>query len=71
MITGDTVIEINGVPVGAIEYPSGFQQDGGFTTQVMSRDPQLEQLMAEGQTVQVTVFNSLTNRRSAPFSMTR
>jgi len=71
MIPGDTVIEINGVPVGAIDYPADSKQDGGFTTQVISRDPQLEQLMAEGQTVQVTVFNSLTNLRSAPFSLTR
>jgi len=71
MIPGDTVIEINGVPVGAIDYPADFKQDGGFTTQVISRDPQLEQLMSEGQTVQVTVFNSLTNLRSAPFSLTR
>ena len=66
MIPGDTVIEINGVAVGAIDYPADFKQDGGFTTQVISRDPQLEQLMSEGQTVQVTVFNSLTNLRSAP-----
>ena len=66
MIPGDTVIEINGIPVGAIDYPADSKQDGGFTTQVISRDPQLEQLMAEGQTVQVTVFNSLTNLRSAP-----
>ena len=66
MITNDTVIEINGVPVGEIDYPADFKQDGGFTTQVISRDPQLEQLMTEGQTVQVTVFNSLTNLRSAP-----
>ena len=71
MIPGDTVIEINGVPVGAIDYPADSKQDGGFTAQVISRDPQLEQLMAEGQTVQVTVFNSLTNLRSAPFSLTR
>jgi hypothetical protein len=71
MIPGDTIIEINGVPVGAIQYPEDSIQDGGFTTQVISRDPQLAQLMAEGQTVQVTVFNSLTNLRSTPFSVTR
>ena len=71
MIPGDSVIEINGVPVGAIDYPADFQRDGGFTTRVVSRDPQLEQLMPEGQTVQVTVFNSLTNLRSAPVVFTR
>src|SRR6185295_17184617 len=71
MITNDTVIEINGVPVGALDYPSDFRVDGGFTTQVVSRDPRLEQLLSPGQTVQVTVFNSLTNLRSNPMSLTR
>lgn len=71
MITNDTVIEINGVPLGALDYPSDFRVDGGFTTQVVSRDPRLEQLLSLGQTVQVTVFNSLTNLRSAPISLTR
>jgi hypothetical protein len=71
MITNDTVIEINGVPLGAIGYPSDSRQDGGTTTRVISRDAHLEQLIAAGQTVQVTVFNSLTNLRSAPMSLTR
>jgi hypothetical protein len=71
MITSDTVIEINGVPLNAIDYPSDFREDGGTTTQVVSRDARLEQLMPAGQTVQVTVFNSLTNLRSAPMSLTR
>jgi hypothetical protein len=71
MITNDTVIEINGVPLGAIDYPSDFREDGGFTTRVVSRDPRLEQLISSGQTVQVTVFNSLTNRRSEAKAFTR
>lgn len=71
MISNDTVIEINGVPVGAIDYPSDFREDGGTTTQVVSRDARLEQLIPAGQTVQVTVFNSLTNLRSTPMSLTR
>lgn len=71
MITNDTVVEIDGVPLNAIDYPSDFREDGGFTTQVISRDSRLEQLISEGQTVQVTVFNSLTNLRSAPMSLTR
>jgi hypothetical protein len=66
MITNDTVIEIDGVPLGAIDYPSDFRVDGGTTTQVVSRDSRLEQLFPSGQTVQVTVYNSLTNLRSAP-----
>ena len=71
MITSDTVIEINGVVLTAIDYPSDFQEDGGFTTRVVSRDARLEQLIPEGQTVQMTVFNSLTNLRSAPVMFTR
>ncbi len=71
MITNDTVIEINGVPLEAMDYPSDFREDGGFTTRVVSRDPRLEQLMPEGQVVQVTVYSSLTNLRSAAFTFTR
>jgi len=71
MIPGDTVIEINGTPVGEIDYPADFRQDGGLTTRVISRDARLEQLMPEGQTVQVTVFNSLTNLRSLPIAVSR
>ena len=71
MITNDTVIEINGVPLNAIEYPSDFRENGGFTTLVVSRDARLNQLIPPGQPVQVTVFNSLTNLRSAPAMFTR
>lgn len=71
MITNDTVIEINGVALNALDYPPDFREDGGFTTRVVSRDARLEQLIPAGQTVQVTVFNSLTNLRSALFSLTR
>lgn len=49
MITNDTVIEINGVGLGAMDYPATFQQERGFTTRVRSRDSRLEQLMPEGQ----------------------
>ena len=71
MITNDTVIEINGVRLDAIDYPSDFRENGGFTARVVSRDPRLDQLLQPGQTVQVTVFNSLTNLRSNPALLTR
>lgn len=71
MITNDTVIEINGAPVDAIDYPSDFRVNGGFTTRVVSRDARLEQLIPAGQTVQLRVFNPLTNLRSIPFAFTR
>src|SRR6266404_8510714 len=71
MITNDTVIEINGVALDAIDYPRDFREDGGTITQVVSRDARLEQMLPSGQTVQVTVYNSLTNLRSAPVAFTR
>jgi hypothetical protein len=71
MIINDTVIEINGVPIGAIDYPSEFREDGGATTRVVSRDSRLEQLIPSGQTVQVTVYNSLRNLGSTPVVFTR
>jgi hypothetical protein len=71
MITNDTVIEINGVALNAIDYPSDFRENGGTITQVVSRDARLEQMMPSGQTVQVTVYNSLTNLRSVPVAFTR
>ncbi|MEN3331221.1 MAG: hypothetical protein V7641_586 [Blastocatellia bacterium] len=71
MITNDTVIEINGVPLGRLDYPADFREDGGTTRQVTSRDTQLEQRLPVGQSVQVTVYNPLTNQRSAPKSFVR
>jgi hypothetical protein len=71
MITNDTVIEIDGVALTDIDYPTDSREDGGFTTRVVSRDPRLEQLIPSGQSVQVTAFNSLTNLRSAAKTLTR
>jgi len=65
------VIEINGMALGGLSYPTEFQENGGTTTRVISRDPRLEQMMQSGQPVQVTVFNSLTNLRSAVVSLVR
>jgi hypothetical protein len=71
MITNDTVIEINGIALEQISYPADYQENGGTTTRVVSRDARLEQLIQPGQTAQVTVFNSLTNLRSARATLTR
>jgi hypothetical protein len=65
MIGGDSVIEIDGVRLGAIEYPPDFREDGGLTTRVVSRDTRLEELIPFGRTALVTVFNPLTGKRSA------
>jgi hypothetical protein len=71
MIAGDSVIEINGVRLGDIDYPSNFRESGGLTTRVVSRDSRLDQLIPSGQTVLVSLFNPLTNMRSAPVAFTR
>ncbi len=70
-ITNDTTIEINGVALEAMSYPEEAREDGGTTRQLNSRDARLEQLLTPGQTVQVKVFNSLTNRRSDEKAFTR
>jgi hypothetical protein len=64
MITNDTTIEINGTPLGDLSYPEGFREHGGITTRVVSRDPRLDQLIQQGESVEITVFNSSTNLRS-------
>lgn len=71
MITNDTVIEVNGVAIGGLTYPEQFRQEGGTTARVISRDIRLEELIAPGQSVEVTVFNPLTNLRSAAMTFTR
>ena len=71
MIANDTIIEINGVALGELSYPAEFKQDGGTTTRVVSRDARLEQLIAPGQSVQVIIYNPLTNLRSTSRSFTR
>jgi hypothetical protein len=71
MITNDTIVEINGVPLEATSYPESFRENGGTTRRVVSADPRLDQLLPQGQQVQITVFNPLTNLRSVPVSFTR
>ncbi len=65
MIVNDTVVEINGVALEAMSYPEGYRENGGTTRRVVSRDGRLAELLPAGQAVEVTVFNRLTNLRSA------
>ncbi|MGH9827236.1 MAG: DUF7453 family protein, partial [Blastocatellia bacterium] len=58
-ITNDSIIQINGQPVET-EYPSAFQQSGGTTTRLISRDPMLSAVLQPAKAVQITVVNSLT-----------
>jgi hypothetical protein len=69
-ITNDSTILVNGQPV-ATTYPAEFQQNGGTTTRPVSEDPQLAQLLPPGQSVQITVTNSLTALQSAPMTFSR
>jgi hypothetical protein len=69
-ITNDSTILINGQPV-ATTYPAEFQQNGGTSTRLVSRDPQLAHLLPPGQSVQITVTNSLTALQSAPMTFGR
>ncbi|MEW6129814.1 MAG: choice-of-anchor tandem repeat NxxGxxAF-containing protein [Acidobacteriota bacterium] len=71
MITNDSVIEINGVRLEVMSYPETAREAGGTTTQIISRDAQLEQLLPVGQTVQIKVYNALTNRFSEVRNFTR
>ena len=71
MITNDTVIEINGAALDDLSYPQDFRENGGTTRRVVSRDARLDELIPVGQTVQITLFNQLTNLRSDPISFTR
>jgi hypothetical protein len=71
MITGDTVIEINGVALDEISYPESFRENGGTTRRTVSRDSRLDELIPAGQAVQITLFNPLTRLRSAPAEFAR
>ena len=70
LITNDSVIEINGVGLGALDYPTDYREDGGTTTRIVSRDLRLGELLQPGQTVQVTIYNALTNQHSKGVSFT-
>ena len=71
MITNDSVIEVNGVVIEALGYPEKFREEGGTTRRVISRDSRLEELIPQGQSVEVTIHNRLTNLRSSAKAFTR
>lgn len=71
MVAGDAVVEIDGVALEALGYPSKSRNDDGTARVVTSTDARLDALIPQGATVQVTVFNPLTGKRSEPFAFTR
>ncbi len=64
MSENDTVIEVNGIALEVLSYPEDAREEGGTSVQIISQDARLEQLLQAGQTVQITVFNALTNQHS-------
>ncbi len=70
-VTNGSTIEIDGTPLDDVEYPESARRDDGTTKSIRSTDPRLDDLVAPGATVSVTVYDALTGLRSAPFTLTR
>lgn len=63
---GDSVIEINGVPVNKMKYPAEYVLPNGKSTLIMAKGD-LSASLPSGVDVQITVFTPGTGRRSAVF----
>ncbi len=71
MVSGDAIIEIDGLALEALDYPAKSRNDDGTARIVTSADPRLGDLLPVGTPVSVTVFNPLTGKRSEPFAFVR
>jgi subtilisin family serine protease len=67
---GDSVIEINGVAVTKMKYPSEYVLPNGNTTLIMAKGD-LSASLPSGVDVGITVFTPGTGRRSAVFNYKR
>lgn len=65
-IAGDSVIEINGVAVPKMKYPSEYFLPNGITTQILGKG-NISPMLPSGVEVSVTVFTPSKNRRSESF----
>jgi hypothetical protein len=63
---GDAVIEINGVAVPKMKYPSDYELPNGTTTQIIGKG-NISPMLPSGVELSVTVYNRNKNRRSEPF----
>jgi hypothetical protein len=70
-ITNDSQIQINGINVGELSYPDEFQENGGTTTRIVSRDSRLSELLVPGQPVEIKIANPLTAKLSVSSQFTR
>jgi hypothetical protein len=68
--TNESVIEIDGIPVTKLKYPSDFRLGNGTTTRIMTKKD-VTSLLPTGQQVLLTVFIPGANQRSDPFPFTR
>jgi len=69
-VVNDAVIEVNGKILPKTGYPADFQLSNGTATRLNGQGD-LNSVLPMNRTVQVTVLNQKTNRRSAPFPFTR
>jgi hypothetical protein len=65
-VTGDSVIEIDGVAVKKMKYPAEFTLPNSLTTRIVSKGD-ISDLIHPGQQVMVTVFTPSSGQRSEPF----
>lgn len=67
-LTGHSSIEINGVAAPKVKYPAAFTMPDGSLSRITTKGD-ISGLVTPGTTVQITVYNSGTGLRSAPFSL--
>lgn len=71
-LTGDSVVEVDGVELAKTKYPKRYRNPDGTTNGVVGKQKGLgQELVPSGATVQVTILNRATGLRSAPFAFTR
>jgi subtilisin family serine protease len=69
-IAGDSVIEIDGLAVAKMKYPSEFVLPGGLTTRIVTKG-NVSAMIPAGVEVSITVFTPSTGLRSEPFTFRR
>jgi hypothetical protein len=69
-VVGESVIEIDGVPVEKMKYPAAFALPGGITTRLVTKK-NVSAMIPPGADVSITVFTPSTGERSDPFMFRR
>jgi hypothetical protein len=63
---GESVLEIDGVPVTKLKYPSGYVDGEGFSTRIITKQ-NVKEFIPPGREVILTVFTPGTGKRSVAF----